>query len=138
VLLAGAGDSSSAITVRVDNEQAMRSLAEHFIDVHVIKRVGFVSGFDEEPRQRGPRGALSSRRSTKAATLADVDILKSDWTSAGGEGRMRATTGHGRAPLPEVFACANDQMAVGVIYALHDGGSGPRRRRGDRLSTTSR
>src|ERR1035441_1705304 len=44
VLMAGTGNSSSAITVRVDNEQAMRSLARHFIDVHHVRRGGFVSG----------------------------------------------------------------------------------------------
>jgi LacI family transcriptional regulator len=54
-------------------------------------------------------------------TLADVDVLKSDWTSAGGEGAMRARIALDD-PLPEVFACANDQTAVGVIYALHAAG----------------
>jgi len=42
------------------------------------------------------------------ATLADIDILKSDWTSAGGEAAMRARLGKDE-PLPEAFACANDQ-----------------------------
>jgi LacI family transcriptional regulator len=116
VLLAGAGDSSSAITVRVDNEQAMRSLAEHFIDVHHVTRVGFVSGHEGSPE--------ASFRATIAeggATLAEIDILKSDWTSAGGESAMRARLALDE-PLPEVFACANDQTAVGVIYALHAAG----------------
>ena len=49
MLLAGRGDSSAAITVRVDNEQAMRSLAQHFIDVHHVKRVGFVLGPRRSP-----------------------------------------------------------------------------------------
>src|ERR1700721_1303724 len=58
VLLAGAGVSSAAITVRVDNEQAMRSLARHFIDVHDVKRVGFVSGHEGSPDSVAPADAF--------------------------------------------------------------------------------
>ncbi len=121
VLLAGAGDSTSAITVRVDNEQAMRSLAEHFIDVHHVKRVGFVSGHEGSPDSVARADSFKATIAEGGATLADIDILKSDWTSAGGEAAMRARIALDD-PLPEVFACANDQTAVGVIYALHAAG----------------
>jgi LacI family transcriptional regulator len=121
VLLAGAGVSSAAITVRVDNEQAMRSLAKHFIDVHHVTRVGFVSGHEGSPDSVAREVSFKIAIEEAGATLADVDILKSDWTSAGGEGAMRARLTRDE-PLPEVFACANDQTAVGVIYALHAAG----------------
>lgn len=117
VLLAGAGDSRSAITVRVDNEQAMRSLARHFIDVHHVKRIGFVSGHEGSPDSVAREKSFKTAVEEGGASLADIDILKSDWTSAGGEAAMRARLAMD-APLPEVFACANDQTAVGVIYAL--------------------
>jgi LacI family transcriptional regulator len=121
VLLAGAGVSSAAITVRVDNEQAMRSLAKHFIDVHHVTRVGFVSGHEGSPDSVAREVSFKIAVEEAGATLADIDILKSDWTSAGGEGAMRARLARDE-PLPEVFACANDQTAVGVIYALHAAG----------------
>jgi LacI family transcriptional regulator len=121
VLLAGAGDSSSAITVRVDNEQAMRSLARHFIDVHHVSRVGFVSGHQGSPDSVAREVSFKTAIEDGGVALAEVDILKSDWTSAGGEGAMRARLALDD-PLPEVFACANDQTAVGVIYALHAAG----------------
>jgi LacI family transcriptional regulator len=121
VLLAGAGVSSAAITVRVDNEQAMRSLANHFIDVHHVKRVGFVSGHEGSPDSVAREVSFKIAIEESGATLADIDILKSDWTSAGGESAMRARLALDE-PLPEVFACANDQTAVGVIYALHAAG----------------
>jgi LacI family transcriptional regulator len=117
VLLAGRGDSSAAITVRVDNEQAMRSLAQHFIDVHHVKRVGFVSGHEGSPDSVAREASFRTAVEEGGVSLADIDILKSDWTSAGGEGAMRARIALNE-PLPEVFACANDQTAVGVIYAL--------------------
>jgi LacI family transcriptional regulator len=121
VLLAGAGDSSSAMTVRVDNEQAMRSLAQHFIDVHDVKRVGFVSGHEGSPDSVAREASFKIAVKEGGVTLADVDVLKSDWTSAGGESAMRARLTLDE-PLPEAFACANDQTAVGVIYALHAAG----------------
>jgi LacI family transcriptional regulator len=117
VLLAGKADSDSAFTVRVDNEGAMASLAEHLAGVHGIRRVGFVSGSDESPDSVARVDAFRDAIRTRGGTLADVDLLHGDWTSAGGEAVMEARLRLDE-PLPEVFACANDQMAVGVIYAL--------------------
>ena len=121
VLLAGRGDSSAAITVRVDNEQAMTSLAEHLVQVHGVTRAGFVSGALESPdakaRATGFRHAIESL----GASIADVDFLEADWTSAGGEVAMRERLER-EEELPQVFACANDQMAVGVIFALQEAG----------------
>jgi LacI family transcriptional regulator len=121
VLLAGRGDSPAAITVRVDNEQAMASLAEHLVGVHGVKRVGFVTGAMESPDALAR--ATGFRQSVEAlgATIADGDFLEADWTSAGGESAMRARLDRDEV-LPEVFACANDQMAVGVIFALQERG----------------
>jgi LacI family transcriptional regulator, galactose operon repressor len=123
VLLAGRGDSDVAITVRVDNEQAMTSLAEHLVQQHGVTRVGFVSGSLESPD--AVARATGFRRTVEAmgATIADVDFLEADWTSAGGEAAMSARLDRDE-PLPEVFACANDQMAVGVIFALQERGHG--------------
>jgi LacI family transcriptional regulator len=121
VLLAGRGDSPAAITVRVDNEQAMDSLAEHLVTVHQVTRVGFVTGAMESPdalaRAKGFRQSVQAR----GATIDDADFLEADWTSAGGEAVMRARLER-EEELPQVFACANDQMAVGVIFALQEGG----------------
>ena len=121
VLLAGKGNSSSALTIRVDNEQAMRSLAEHLVSVHQVSRVGFVSGLDESPDSVARARAFKAAAEEMGATLLDVDDLKSDWTSGGGEAAMRDRMTL-NDPLPEVFACANDQTAVGVIFALKAAG----------------
>lgn len=118
VLLAGKGGSDTAITVRVDNEQAMRSLAEHLVSVHSVRTVGFVSGMDASPDSVARHEAFRQASAELGATLREVDSLKADWTSAGGESAMRARLTLDE-PLPEVFACANDQTAVGVIYALN-------------------
>lgn len=121
VLLAGRGDSPSAITVRVDNEQAMWSLAEHLINVHGITRVGFVTGSNESPDSVARVNAFRDAVKKLGATLDDVDLLEADWTSAGGEAAMQSRMNRPE-PLPQAFACANDQTAVGVIYTLNAGG----------------
>jgi LacI family transcriptional regulator len=121
VLLAGKGDSNSALTIRVDNEQAMRSLADHLVSVHQVKSVGFVSGLDDSPDSVARAHSFKTAAEEMGATLRDVDSLKADWTSGGGEAAMRARMMLDDR-LPEVFACANDQTAVGVIFALKAAG----------------
>jgi LacI family transcriptional regulator len=121
VLLAGRGDSGSAITIRVDNEQAMRSLAEHLVSVHGYLRIGFVAGANESPDSAARVRALREALIERGATLDDGDILDADWTSAGGEAAMRERMARSDA-LPQAFVCANDQMAIGVVYALNAGG----------------
>ncbi len=121
VLLAGKGDSSSALTIRVDNEQAMRSLAQHMVSVHQVKSVGFVSGLDDSPDSVARAQSFKAAAEELGATLHAVNNLKADWTSGGGEAAMRARMLLDD-PLPEVFACANDQTAVGVIFALKAAG----------------
>lgn len=119
VLLAGHGDSPDAVTVRVDNEQAMTSLAEHLVHVHGVTRVGFVSGSLESPDARARGTGFRAAVELLGARINDVDFLEADWTSAGGEAVMRERLSRDDV-LPEVFACANDQMAVGVIFALQE------------------
>jgi LacI family transcriptional regulator len=121
ILLAGKGESPSAVTVRVDNEQAMRTLAEHLTGVHGITRVGFVTGANKSPDSVARAVAFRQAIEELGGTLADVDLLEADWTSAGGEAVMQARLERSEA-LPQAFACANDQMAVGVIYALSASG----------------
>ncbi len=121
VLLAGRGDSPAAITVRVDNEQAMTSLGEHLVGVHGVRRVGLVNGALESPDAQARARAFRSCVEGLGATMAERDVLAADWTSAGGESAMRERLEHDD-DLPEVFACANDQMAVGVIFALQETG----------------
>lgn len=121
VLLAGKGDSDSALTIRVDNEQAMASLTDHLVNVHKVTRVGFVSGMDASPDSLGRYLAFKSATDYFGAEFLEVDHLMGEWTSAGGESSMRERMKRDE-PLPEVFACANDQMAVGVIYALKANG----------------
>jgi LacI family transcriptional regulator len=121
VLLAGRGNSASAITVRVDNELAMRNLAEHFIQVHGFTRLGFVAGSSDSPDSVARARAFQIAVDELGGTIDDVNYLEADWTSSGGEIAMKNRLTRDE-PLPQAIACANDQTAVGVIYALSDSG----------------
>lgn len=121
VLLAGRGGVDSTITVRVDNEQAMRSLVEHLSAVHGVNRFGFVTGANESPDSVARAEAVRRFVTEFGGTLDEGDYLQADWTSSGGELAMLARLKNS-TPLPQAFICANDQTAVGVIFALRAGG----------------
>ena len=121
VLLAGRGNSSEAITVRTDNEQAMAALCEHLVGVHGITRLGLVNGSMESPDAVARDRALRVACATLGASLEELDVLQGGWTSAGAEAAMRSRLTLD-APLPQVFVCTNDQMAVGAIYAMQEAG----------------
>jgi LacI family transcriptional regulator len=120
-LLAGRGNVDGVVTVRVDNEQAMRSLAEHLHQVHGVNRFGFVTGSDESPDSVARADAFRRFVTELGGTLDDPDFLQADWTSSGGEIAMQ-TRLKDPTPLPGAFVCANDQTAVGVIFALKAAG----------------
>jgi LacI family transcriptional regulator len=83
--------------------------------------VGFVAGSHDSPDSVARVVAFRQAIEELGATLKEVDLLESDWTSAGGETAMQ-TRLRLSDPLPQAFACANDQTAVGVIYALNAAG----------------
>jgi LacI family transcriptional regulator len=117
VLLAGKGDSTSAVTVRVDNEFAMNSLAQHLSAIHGITRFGFVTGSNDSPDSVVRAKSFRESVEKLGGTLDEIDFLEADWTSAGGELAMLNRLDRSE-PLAQAYACANDQTAVGVIYAL--------------------
>ncbi len=117
VMLAGHESVTSAVTVRVDNEQAMRSLAEHLMVVHGLTRLGFVAGSNDSPDSVARGAAFRAAVHELGGTLDEVDYLQGNWTSVSGETAMQQRLSRAE-PLPQAIACANDQTAVGVIYAL--------------------
>jgi LacI family transcriptional regulator len=121
VLLAGSGTAEGITTIRVDNDRSMRELADHFIDVHRMTRGGFIAGLDASPDSVSRERAFRSRFVERGGEVRDVDVLHSDWTSIGAEHATNARLALPE-PLPQVFACANDQTAVGAIHVLQSRG----------------
>lgn len=119
VVLAGSGRTRSAASVRVDNIEGMRAVAEHLIGVHGRRRVAFMAGKSESPDSTMRAEAFAQAVSELGGTCEPVaQAWSSDWTSAGAVRTLQQRMATGET-LPEAIACANDQMAIGVIHALH-------------------
>jgi LacI family transcriptional regulator len=117
VLMAGAGESDSAYTVRVDNEGGISSLVTHLVEVHGARRFGYMSGLNESPDNVARLRALRDSARRHGVSVDDADIISCDWTSGGAEVQT-ARWLDCRVDLPDVLVCANDQMAIGAIHAM--------------------
>ncbi|GAC1450854.1 MAG: LacI family DNA-binding transcriptional regulator [Pseudarthrobacter sp.] len=98
----------------VDQRMGARMAVQHLIDLGHT-RIGHVSGpmewFDAAERVEGWREALAD------AGLAPGLLLHGDWSADSGY-----VAGSSLGPTPEVTAMfvANDQMALGLLRALHE------------------
>lgn len=117
VLLAGSGRSRSATTIRVDNAGGMQALAEHLVVVHEMRRTAFLGGLVDSPDNDARLAAFQQAVFDLGGSCEIDETLSADWTSSGAVAavgrRLRK-----RRRLPEVIACANDQMAIGAMHAL--------------------
>ncbi|WP_422934494.1 LacI family DNA-binding transcriptional regulator [Sinomonas sp. P47F7] len=110
--------------VRVDQEQGARDAVEHLLGLG-HRSIGHLAGpsgwIDAEARDAGWRAALAE---------AGVEVegawrREGDWTAAGGyeAGLALADDVASQAPgAPTALFAANDQMALGVLRALHERG----------------
>jgi LacI family transcriptional regulator len=120
VTLAGTPTRAS-VNISGDNARGMRDLITHLIEAHECRSIAYLSGHADSPDS-----VLRSRvvRET-AAQYGAKAVTGPQWTgeysAAGGARVIRALLDSG-SPLPDAIACANDQTALGVIYALHERG----------------
>jgi LacI family transcriptional regulator len=120
VTLAGTPTRAS-VNISGDNARGMRDLITHLIDTHECRSIAYLSGHADSPDS-----VLRSRVVRETAAQYGAKALTGpQWTgeysAAGGARVIRALLEAG-APLPDAIACANDQTALGVIYALHERG----------------
>lgn len=121
VLLAGSGRIRSAVTVRVDNAAAMDDVATHLVRGHGFRRLAFVSGLSASPDSTTRAQSFVQSVATLGGTVQPLEPWAADWTS-GGAVRATRTWLESGGELPEGIACANDQMAIGVMHALDRAG----------------
>ena len=120
VTLAGTPTRAS-VNVVGDNASGMREVVGHLIDVHGARTVAFLSGHADSP---------DSVMRAKAVQEAAVEhgaraLLGPAWQgeySANGGARVIRNLLDGGGTLPDAIACANDQSALGAVYALRERG----------------
>ncbi|MGH3705401.1 MAG: LacI family DNA-binding transcriptional regulator, partial [Agromyces sp.] len=103
--------------VDTDQEQGAKIALQHLLDL----------GHHDIAHVSGPADSFSSRRRADAyrQTMADADlpgrpVLVGDWSAASGLAHARELLA-GDTPPTAVFA-SNDQMALGVMHAIHERG----------------
>lgn len=104
------------LTVSVDQHAAAMMATNHLIELghrDIAHLRGPVTWFDALERERGWRDAMT------AAGLPVRDVLDGDWSAESGH---RAGVALLEGGLPQAVVSANDQMALGLMSALHDAG----------------
>jgi LacI family transcriptional regulator len=116
VTLAGSPGSAS-INVRCDNESGIRALVRHLVTDHGYRSLGYVTGRADSPDNRTRSRAFAAEAAAAGADIDTGPAWQGNYSAAGGATVVTSLLDAGRK-LPRAILCANDQTALGVIYAL--------------------
>jgi LacI family transcriptional regulator, galactose operon repressor len=120
VVIAGRTGERELDIVAVDNAAGIRALAAHLIDGHGYRRLCFLAGPADSPDAQERLGAF--RQAAAAHPGCHLGpVLNGDFSEASGAAAARALLARGG--LPEVVACANDQMAIGAMREFQRAGA---------------
>jgi phosphoserine phosphatase RsbU/P len=104
-------------SVCTDNVRSMRDAVSHLIEVHGVRRVGFIRGprinSEAELRYEGYRQALAAH----GIELDPALVLDGDFSEVSGARVIRELVADGRVPF-EGLVSANDSMALGALAEL--------------------
>ncbi|MGO9216694.1 MAG: LacI family DNA-binding transcriptional regulator, partial [Streptosporangiaceae bacterium] len=119
VTLAGVATPTTS-NVGGDNQGSMRELARHLVRHHGYRTLAYLGGHPDSPDNLARQAAFSAEVEAAGGTFLDGPQWQGNYCAAGGArviDRMLAS-GFGGGKLPQAIACANDQTALGVVYAL--------------------
>jgi LacI family transcriptional regulator len=111
----------ASVNVRSDNAAGMRELTGHLITEHACRTIGYLAGHADSPDNID-----RARAGTALADEAGVEFLtgpswQGNYMASGGAKVIDELVAEG-ATLPDVIMCANDQTAIGALYALAEHG----------------
>ncbi|MBO4290759.1 MAG: GGDEF domain-containing protein, partial [Lachnospiraceae bacterium] len=106
--------------VTVSNEQGMRQLMTHLIEVHGVKRVAFIGGTADHVDSIARLQVTKTVLEEHGLKLAPEDIQYGDWGNDKPAVIVRryAETGN----MPDALICANDIMALSAMTELSNRG----------------
>ncbi|RZU33993.1 LacI family transcriptional regulator [Blastococcus saxobsidens] len=115
----GGGEDRPA--VGVDQETGARLAVRHLLALG-HRTVHHVAGPADSQEARGRMAGWRSELESAGAPVPEV-VLRGDWTPSSGylAGKALAARIRGGEEVTAIFA-ANDQMALGLLAALHEGG----------------
>ena len=111
------------VLVTHDNRAAQRDLTNHVIREHNARRLVYLTGImsnDSPEAELRLNGFMDACREN-GLPPENIRVLNKTWRTSDGREVARSYLENGRA-LPDAFICANDEMALGTIQALQEGG----------------
>ena len=108
-------------TVTTDNSRAIKEMCAHLLNEHGVKTLAYLAGtresFDSEQRLMAVREFLKENGREDAL----VDVFYTDWENSVVKDHIRELCASDE-PLPDVFVCANDGIAMQACETLIDCG----------------
>jgi LacI family transcriptional regulator len=103
--------------VHSDNSSGMRELARHLLANHGYRTIAYVAGLADSPDSLARGETIAAEVKAAGATLLTGPQWQGNYYASGGARVIDRLISTGTA-LPRAIACANDQTALGVMYAL--------------------
>jgi len=103
--------------VHSDNAAGMRELGRHLLADHGYRTLAFVAGLADSPDSVARGETIAAEAAAAGATLLTGPQWQGNYYASGGARVIEQLLAGGQA-LPRAIVCANDQTALGVMYAL--------------------
>jgi LacI family transcriptional regulator len=107
----------TTVNVHSDNQSGMRELARHLLADHEYRTLAFVAGLADSPDSVARGETVAAEAAAVGATLLTGPRWQGNYYASGGARVIERLIADG-TPLPRAIVCANDQTALGVMYAL--------------------
>ena len=120
VTLAGTPTEAS-VNICGDNDRGMFELARHLVAGHGYRGLGYLAGHLDSPDSIARADAARRVAARHGAEFFEGPDWSGEYTAAGGAAVIHRLLDSGGA-LPRAIACANDQSALGAMYALRERG----------------
>jgi len=120
VTLAGSVTPNS-VNVRVDNEHGIRELVRHLIAEHGYRSLAYLGAHENSPDSVARGEAFAAAIERAGAEGISGPEWRGNYMADGGARVIRNLFAR-NGSLPRAIVCANDQTALGVLYALAERG----------------
>jgi LacI family transcriptional regulator len=107
----------TTVNVHSDNTSGMQDLARHLLADHGYRSLAYLAGLADSPDSLARGETLKAEAATFGAELMTGPQWQGNYFAAGGARVIERLFAEG-ATLPRAIVCANDQTALGVMYAL--------------------
>lgn len=107
--------------IGIDNYKAMREIAEHIVDFHHCRNIGYISGPETNPESIQRFRAVEDLMRERELPFEKEQVYYGGFRSV--DGRDGAMYFMNRPEgLPEAIICANDAMALSAVLTLEENG----------------